>query len=116
MVNSSPPQLALQLKKAAMATQQDTMSASMMASHQPSVEVVVKPTRGQVKLTRNCSKNPLTSSDGPRFSLDIQLDDIPVVVTDTQYCCVVRGVEEMVRRWRGRRWRKWKPLDAVSDK
>ena len=106
----------MQLKKAAMATQQDLMSASMMAGHAPSVDVIIKPTGGQVKMTRNCSKTPLRSTEGPRFKLDVKLDEIPVVVTAMQYCSIVRGGEEMGRRWRGRRWRRWRPLKPVTDK
>ena len=92
------------------------MSASMMGGHASSVDVVIKPTGGQAKFTRNCSKDSLKSSEGPRLSLDIQLDEIPVVVTDTQYHCLVRGGEEMRRRWRAGRWRRWKPVEPVSSK
>ncbi|CAI8042344.1 Vacuolar protein sorting-associated protein 13D [Geodia barretti] len=106
--------LALQEKKAAMETQQDPMSASMMAGHAPSVDVIIKPTGGQVKLIRNRSRDPLKSSEGPRVSLEVHLEEIPVEVREEQWGSLVRSGEESVRRWSGRRWRKWKPLAPVS--
>ena len=110
-----PSQLALQEKKAAMETQQDPMSASMMAGHAPSVDVIIKPTGGQVKLIRNRSRDPLKSSEGPRVSLEVHLEEIPVEVREEQWGSLVRSGEESVRRWSGRRWRKWKPLAPVSN-
>ena len=70
----------------------------------------------QVKLRRNCSKKPLKSNDGARFEVAVELGEIPVVVTEMQYCAMVRGVDGMGRRWRGRRWRKWRPSVCVEEK
>ena len=91
------------------------MSASMMAGHAPSVDIIIKPTGGQVKLIRNRSKDPLKSSEGPRLSLEVDLEEIPVEVKEEQWRSLVRSGEEGVRRWRGRRWRKWRPLAPISD-
>ena len=98
-----------------MATQQDTMSASVMAGHAPSVDVIINPTGGQVKLVRNRSRGPLRLSDGARVSLDVHLEEIPVIVREAELRCLVRSVEESVRRWRGRRWRRWRPVSPVCD-
>ena len=97
-----------------MATQQDVMSASMIAGHAPSVEVIVRPTGGRMKLIRNRSTEPLGLSDGPRVSLEVHLEEIPVMVSELEVLCLVRSVEESVRRWRGRRWRRWRPDTPVS--
>ena len=107
--------LALQQKKAAVATQQDAMSASMMAGHAPSVDVIVRPTGGRVKLVRNRSREPLRLAEGPRLSLEAHLEQVPVEVREGQWMCLVRSGEETVRRWRRRRWRKWRPLQPVSQ-
>ena len=59
---------------------------------QPPPEFIVKPVSGKAKLTRNCSKVPLRISDGPRFHLDAQLEEIPVIVSDRQYQALGMGM------------------------
>ena len=73
------------LKHASVASQEQPMTASTIADVQPLPEFIIKPVSGKAKLTRNCSKVPLRITDGPRFHLDAQLEEIPIVLSDRQY-------------------------------
>ena len=97
-------------------SQLQSMIASTMSGLQQSAEFIVKPVSGQAKLTRNCSKNPLKISDGPRFHLETQLDEIPIILSDNQYHSLVRLSDSFQLRMKAREFSRWKPTVKVRDK
>lgn len=97
-------------------SQLQPMTASVMSGLQQSAEFIVKPVSGQAKLTRNCSKNPLKISDGPRFHLETQLEEIPLVLSDKQYHSLVRLSDSFQLRMKAREFSRWKPTVKVRDK
>ena len=104
------------------------MTTSSMLGLLPSIECIVQPISGQARLTRNCSKLPLKISDGPRFHLDVQLEEIPIVLSDQQYALLVslfnafqlRKLASKFQRWRSESVgakSRWKfALDVTLEK
>ena len=97
-------------------TQLQPMTASTMMGVEQSAEFIVKPLSGQAKLTRNCSKNPLKISDGPRFHLETQLNEIPILLSDRQYHTLVHLFDSFQLRMKAREFGKWKPTAKVKEK
>ena len=104
------------LKHGAVISQLHPMTASTMSGLQQSAEFIVKPVSGQAKLTRNCFKNPLKISDGPRFHLETQLEEIPIILSDNQYHSLVRLSDSFQLRMKAREFSRWKPTVKVRDK
>ena len=104
------------LKHASVVSQEEPMTASTMSGEQPPVEFIIRPVSGQAKLTRNCSKTSLRIVDGPRFHLDVQVDEIPVVLSDKQYQSLVNLFEVFGLRVRAQMYRKWRPNVAVKER
>ena len=102
------------MKHGSVITQQEPMTASTLLGAPPTSECLIKPISGQAKLTRNCLKTPLKISDGPRLHLDIQLDKIPVTLSDTQYKSVIRVLESFSLRIQARKFQRWRPLVGVA--
>ena len=92
------------------------MTASTMSGLQQTAEFIIKPVSGQAKLTRNRSKNPLKISDGPRFHLETQLEEIPIILSDKQYHCLVHLSDSFQLRMKAREFSRWKPTVKVRDK
>lgn len=97
-------------------SQLQPMTASTMMGLQQSAEFIIKPVSGQAKLTRNRSKNPLKISDGPRFHLETQLKEIPIVLSDKQYHSLVHLSTSFQLRMKAREFSRWKPTEKVRDK
>ena len=104
------------LKKAAVSSWQQPMTASTISSLGHPVEYIIQPVSGQAKLLRNCSKTPLRISDGPRFHLDIQFGEIPIVLCDHQYQAFVKLLEVFNLRFRAQMYQKWRPSVPVKEK
>ncbi len=92
------------------------MTASTMSGLQPTTEFVIRPVGGQARLTRNSVKTPLRILDGPRFHLDVQLGEIPVVVTDQQYQTLVGLFEVVSLRLKAQSYRRWRPRVTVTER
>ena len=103
------------LKHGALATRLHPMTTSTMMGAMQTAEFIVKPFSGQAKLTRNHSRKPLKISDGPRFHLETQLDEIPIVLSDEQYRTLVHLYDLVQMRWRAREFRRWKPSVGVKE-
>ena len=103
------------LKKAAVSSWQQPMTASTISSLGHPVEYIIQPVSGQAKLLRNCSKTPLRISDGPRFHLDIQFGEIPIVLCDHQYQAFVKLLEVFNLRFRAQMYQKWRPSVPVKE-
>jgi len=83
------------------------MTTSSISGGRSPLELIVRSVCGQAKLTRNSSKHPLRISDGPRLNLEVQLEEIPIVVSDEQYTLLVKLLHALRRRTRANRLQKW---------
>ena len=104
------------LKKAAASSWQQPMTASTISSLGHPVEYIIQPVSGQAKLLRNCSKTPLRIIDGPRFHLDIQFGEIPIILCDHQYQAFVKLLEVFNLRFRAQMYQKWRPSVPVKER
>ena len=104
------------LKKAAASSWQQPMTANTISSLGHPVEYIIQPVSGQAKLLRNCSKTPLRISDGPRFHLDVQFGEIPIVLCDHQYQAFVKLLEVFNLRFRAQMYQKWRPSVPVKER
>ncbi|XP_046280637.1 intermembrane lipid transfer protein VPS13D isoform X2 [Marmota monax] len=90
---------------------QEAMARSM-ESH--SHHYVLEPVCASALLKRNCSKEPLRSRHSPRIECDIQLETIPLKLSQLQYRQIMGFLKELERKERQVKFRKWKPKVAVS--
>uniref|UniRef100_A0A8D2B1Q4 Vacuolar protein sorting 13 homolog D n=1 Tax=Sciurus vulgaris TaxID=55149 RepID=A0A8D2B1Q4_SCIVU len=90
---------------------QEAMARSMESrSH----HYVLEPVCASALLKRNCSKEPLRSRHSPRIECDIQLETIPLKLSQLQYRQIMGFLKELERKERQVKFRKWKPKVAVS--
>ncbi|XP_058531396.1 intermembrane lipid transfer protein VPS13D isoform X2 [Ochotona princeps] len=75
---------------------------------------VLEPVCASALLKRNCSKEPLRSRHRPRIECDIQLETIPLKLSQLQYRQIMEFLKELERKERQMKFRKWKPKVAVS--
>ena len=65
-------------------------------------------------MTRNCSKVPLRINDGPRLHLNVQLEEIPIVLSDNQYRLLSKLLNAFNLRARANKYKRWRPeVDSV---
>ncbi|KAF6112214.1 vacuolar protein sorting 13-like protein D [Phyllostomus discolor] len=76
---------------------------------------ILEPVCASALLKRNCSKEPLRSRHTPRIECDIQLETIPLKLSQLQYRQVMGFLKELERKERQVKFRKWKPRVAVSE-
>ncbi|XP_067328891.1 intermembrane lipid transfer protein VPS13D isoform X8 [Anolis sagrei] len=91
---------------------QEAMDRSMESG---SHRYMVEPVCASALLKRNCSKEPLRSRNAPRLEFDIQLETIPLKLSQTQYRQVMDFLKELDRKERQLKFRRWKPKVAVSQ-
>ncbi|XP_045426585.1 vacuolar protein sorting-associated protein 13D isoform X9 [Pipistrellus kuhlii] len=75
---------------------------------------ILEPVCASALLRRNCSKEPLRSRHTPRFECDIQLETIPLKLSQLQYRQIMGFLKELERKERQAKFRKWKPKVAIS--
>ncbi|NWR10533.1 VP13D protein, partial [Paradoxornis webbianus] len=76
---------------------------------------IMEPVCTSALLKRNCSKEPLRSRHTPRLECDIQLETIPLKLSQMQYQQIMGFLKELARKERQLKFRKWKPRVAVSE-
>ncbi|CAL1290806.1 unnamed protein product [Larinioides sclopetarius] len=78
-------------------------------------EYILAPVNAEAHLTRNCSSKPLRSRFIPRIICDINLEKIPLSLSEIQYRQMmecVKSLEVLDVRWK---YRKWRPNVPVKD-
>lgn len=75
---------------------------------------ILEPVCASALLKRNCSKEPLRSRHSPRIECDIQLETIPLKLSQLQYRQIMGFLKELERKERQVKFRRWKPKVAVS--
>ena len=92
------------------------MTASTFAEVRPPTEFIIRPVSGQARIVRNCRKTPLRVCDGPRFHLEANLEEIPVILSDRQYHALLKLSDALSLRMRAQAYRKWRPQVTVAEK
>ncbi|KAL7978616.1 hypothetical protein Chor_005598 [Crotalus horridus] len=77
---------------------------------------IVEPVCTSALLKRNCSKEPLRSRNRPRLEFDIQLETIPLKLSQMQYRQIMDFLKELERKERQLKFRKWRPKVTVTGK
>ncbi|XP_043387413.1 vacuolar protein sorting-associated protein 13D isoform X3 [Chelonia mydas] len=76
---------------------------------------IMEPVCTSALLKRNCSKEPLRSRHTPRLECDIQLETIPLKLSQMQYQQIMGFLKELDRKERQLKFRKWKPKVTIAD-
>uniref|UniRef100_A0A8D0BUC4 Vacuolar protein sorting 13 homolog D n=1 Tax=Salvator merianae TaxID=96440 RepID=A0A8D0BUC4_SALMN len=90
---------------------QDAMDESMVSRHH---NYIMEPVGMSALLKRNCSKELLRSRNTPRLEFNIQLESIPLKLSQMQYRQLMDFLKELDRKERQLRFRRWKPKVAVT--
>ena len=77
-------------------------------------EFILNPVTATAKLQRNCLERPLNSRRTPRVNCSIELDQIPLELSDSQYQCIVSSLRSLHQLRKNRRFWKWRPLMKVK--
>ncbi|CAG2102262.1 unnamed protein product [Medioppia subpectinata] len=72
-------------------------------------EYILAPVSGKAFLKRNCSEKPLTCRAVPRTVIDLQLDQVPVLLTAIQYKHIMEWSIAFNRANTVWKYRKWRP-------
>ena len=96
--------------------QPDLMTSSTFGGLQASHTLIVRPISAHLKLTRNCSASPLRLVDGPRFHFDLNMEEIPVSLTQGQYAMLVKLLHVFGLRFKARKFLKWRPDVSVKER
>ena len=65
-------------------------------------------------IKRNCSEKPLCSKKTPRIICDLQLNSIPLEVSDKQYQSFVSGARSLHQLGKQRKSWRFRPLVEVK--
>lgn len=76
---------------------------------------IMEPVCTSALLKRNCSKEPLRSRHTPRLECDIQLETIPLKLSQMQYQQIMGFLKELARKERQLKFRKWRPKVTVTE-
>ncbi|XP_066838355.1 intermembrane lipid transfer protein VPS13D isoform X3 [Anser cygnoides] len=76
---------------------------------------IMEPVCTSALLKRNCSKEPLRSRQTPRLECDIQLETIPLKLSQMQYQQIMGFLKELARKERQLKFRKWRPKVTVTE-
>ncbi|XP_053136918.1 intermembrane lipid transfer protein VPS13D isoform X2 [Hemicordylus capensis] len=91
---------------------QEAMDESMESRDH---DYIMEPVCTSALLKRNCSKEPLRSRNTPRLEFDIQLETIPLKLSQRQYRQIMDFLKELDRKERQLKFRRWKPKVTVAE-
>ncbi|XP_015283767.1 PREDICTED: vacuolar protein sorting-associated protein 13D [Gekko japonicus] len=90
---------------------QEAMDKSMESREH---NYILEPVCTSALLKRNCSKEPLRSRHSPRLEFDIQMETIPLKLSQAQYRQIMDFLKELDRKERQLKFRRWRPKVAVT--
>ena len=73
-------------------------------------EFILSPVSASSTIKRNCSEKPLNSRKTPRLICDLQLNSIPLEISDKQYQCAMSGARTIHQLNKNRKYWRWRPL------
>nr|XP_006005250.1 PREDICTED: vacuolar protein sorting-associated protein 13D [Latimeria chalumnae] len=78
-------------------------------------QYILEPVCTTALLKRNCSKEPLRSRNAPRFECDVQLETIPLKLSQVQYRQIMDFLKELDRKERRLKFQKWRPKVTIEE-
>ncbi|XP_071446252.1 intermembrane lipid transfer protein VPS13D-like [Hetaerina americana] len=78
-------------------------------------DYVLSPVSGRALVRRDRSERPLRSRTQPRYVCDLQLGEVPLSLTDSQYGQMVSCLHGLQSIDKSRHYRKWRPLVGILD-
>uniref|UniRef100_A0ACB8EE41 Vacuolar protein sorting-associated protein 13D n=1 Tax=Sphaerodactylus townsendi TaxID=933632 RepID=A0ACB8EE41_9SAUR len=90
---------------------QEAMEKSMESREH---NYILEPVCTSALLKRNYSKEPLRSRHSPRLEFDIQMETIPLKLSQAQYRQIMDFLKELDRKERQLKYRRWRPQVAVA--
>lgn len=93
----------------------EAMKEKMSFNPNSKHEFILNPVSAQAKLKRDCSERPLNSRKRPRVVCDLELESIPLEITDEQYQCLITGGRSLHQLHKNRLYWKWRPREPVHD-
>ena len=78
-------------------------------------EFILSPVSASATIKRNCSERPLNSRKTPRFICDLQLNSIPLEISDRQYQCAMSGARSIHQLNKNRKYWRWRPICSVHS-
>ncbi|KAI8500253.1 Vacuolar protein sorting-associated protein 13D, partial [Branchiostoma belcheri] len=77
---------------------------------------IICPVSAEARVWQNHSALPLRSRAMPRFQCEIQLDDLPISLNQTQFRCMMGLLREFDRYSLARKYRKGRPTEPVRGR
>ena len=77
---------------------------------------ILGPVSAVARIQRNASKTSLGSKDGPRFHIEVLLEDLALTLTDKEYKIFVELLDDVSRYFRSAEHKKWRPTTTVKQK
>ncbi|XP_043916363.1 vacuolar protein sorting-associated protein 13D [Protopterus annectens] len=89
---------------------QEAMDQSMENQNR---QYILEPVCCSAVLHRNHAKEPLRSRNTPRIECDVQLETIPLKLSQLQYRQIMEFLKELDRKNQQMKFRKWRPKGAI---
>ena len=77
-------------------------------------QFILNPVSAVATVKRNCSERPLSSRKTPRLICDLQLDSIPLEISDEQYQCGISAARSLHQLHKNRKFWKWRPVEPLA--
>ena len=77
---------------------------------------IIKPFSAQCQIVRNCLPDPLRISDGPRINVKILVNEVPIVLSENQFCLFVKLSNAFKLRMIAQKYRHLRPTCPIKEK
>ncbi|XP_015113187.1 vacuolar protein sorting-associated protein 13D isoform X1 [Diachasma alloeum] len=91
------------------------LAVAMNESKSTMWKYILSPVSACARIKRDRSEKPLRSITRPRIVVDLQLDQVPLLITDEQYEQIVKCIKELEDIERRRRQRRCRPHLPISE-
>ncbi|KAK0083635.1 hypothetical protein PV325_008476 [Microctonus aethiopoides] len=91
------------------------LAMAMSESKNIKWKYILSPVSARAHIKRNRSEKPLRSVLRPRIVLDLQLDQVPLSLTDVQYEQIVKCIKQLEDIDRCRHQRRCRPLRSILE-
>lgn len=92
------------------------MKLDPSSPHFSDYQFILNPVSAVATVKRNCSERPLSSRKTPRLICDLQLDSIPLEISDEQYKCGIAAARSLHQLHKNRNYWKWRPVEPLKVK
>ena len=79
-----------------------------------SKDFILCPVSASARLKRNCSERPLNSRKQARVVCDLDLKDLTLELSDSQYQCAISGARALHQLHKNRSFWQWRPRVKIK--